>query len=260
LHVYITSLNQSAFLMEYPKFWELMESYKLLYKWNVTEILSREKAPERPKHIDDWFVVKDAAVNAVYASGWAVLADLARELGDTETADYCDDEYKISRDAIVNKMWQPNLNRFQTLYIDNDGIEKVSVANTIQNLFPILLHDLPQNQLDVIVSQAGDEKKFLAPYSLTTVAQDDPQFWPTFEVDLMWRGPVWGFTNWFVLEGLGLHKQNELQEKILLRWVDLVQHSGIWEHYNPYTGEQYGPEGLGMSTLICDWIYRYGWA
>jgi hypothetical protein len=29
--------------------------------------------------------------------------------------------------------------------------------------------------------------------------------------------------------------------------------------YDPITGAPYGQEGLGMSTLICDWLYRYGW-
>jgi hypothetical protein len=74
----------------------------------------------------------------------------------------------------------------------------------------------------------------------------------------MWRGPVWGFTNWFVMEGLGLHDRKDVQEAILTKWIALVDKSGIWEHYNPLTGEPYGAEGLGMSTLVCDWIYRFG--
>jgi hypothetical protein len=44
---------------------------------------------------------------------------------------------------------------------------------------------------------------------------------------------------------------------MLDKWIALVAQSGIYEHYNPLTGEPYGSEGLGMSTLICDWIYRY---
>jgi len=73
----------------------------------------------------------------------------------------------------------------------------------------------------------------------------------------MWRGPVWGFTNWFILEGLGVHNKFDTQERILKKWIDLVELSGIYEHYNPLTGEAYGAIGVGMSTLVCDWIYRY---
>jgi hypothetical protein len=48
------------------------------------------------------------------------------------------------------------------------------------------------------------------------------------------------------------------QRVVFDKWIHLVQTSGIFEHYNPLTGEPYGPAGLGMSTLVCDYIYRYG--
>jgi hypothetical protein len=75
----------------------------------------------------------------------------------------------------------------------------------------------------------------------------------------MWRGPVWGFTNWFLLDALGDRGESELQEEILTSWVRLAAKSGIYEHYNPITGEPYGAVGLGMSTLVCDWIVKFGW-
>jgi hypothetical protein len=28
------------------------------------------------------------------------------------------------------------------------------------------------------------------------------------------------------------------------------------QHYNPLTGNGYGARGLGMSTLVCDWLQR----
>ena len=75
------------------------------------------------------------------------------------------------------------------------------------------------------------------------------------------------------------------------RWIALYEKVGVWEQYNPETGESshsfplpssplssppfsslysffllfilisganYGVEGLGMSTLIVDWLYRLG--
>jgi len=257
-HVYVTELNQTSFRQVYPKFIELIESYKLLYKWDQKAILGRQSAPDKPSRIDNWFVVKDLAVNCVYASGWNVLATLADELGDTTTAQHCREQSKITTDAILTKMWIPEQGHFNTLYVDSDGVEKTSIANTVQNLFPLLLPELPSDKKNVILSQLKDETKFATPFAIPTVARDDPQFSATFDVDLMWRGPVWGFTNWFILEGLGLHGEFDLQAMILQKWISLVQLSGIWEHYNPLTGEPYGPEGLGMSTLVCDYIQRFG--
>jgi hypothetical protein len=282
--VYVTEVNQTSWAKLYPKFIEIAESYKFIYKWNTTEILARETAPEKPAHLDTWFKVKDLALNCVYASGWQVLSDLAKELGDHDTASYCAQQATLSSAAIQSKMWDAPHDSFQTVYTDVDGVDKFAVANAVQNMFPLLLADLPQDKVDGIVAQLSDAGKFAAPYSVPTVAMDDPQFCATFDADLMWRGPVWGFTNWFVLEGLGLHGKLDVQvsvalrycwgfvlytdpvlcwrvhqERILTSWVQLADKSGIYEHYNPLTGEPYGAVGLGMSTLVCDWIYRYGW-
>ena len=182
--------------------------------------------PDQPAHLDTWFKVKDLALNCVYASGWRVLSELALEIGDQATYQKCAAEAAAASKAIQDKMWDASANSYQTVYTDFDGVDKFSVANSIQNLFPLLLSDLPEDKVNAIVAQLTDTNKFAAPYSVPTVAMDDPQFCATFDADLMWRGPVWGFTNWFLLEGLGLHKHLDVQEQILTTWVDLVDKSG----------------------------------
>jgi hypothetical protein len=210
-HVYVTTLNETAFRTLYPRFIEVIETYNLVYKWNMTEILARNGSENSMKHLQTWFKMKDIAVNCVYAAGWRILGELAVELGDMTTAKECQEQYQITEKAIITKMWNSKQGHYNSLYIDNDGIEKSSIANTVQNLFPLLLSALPEDHLTLIVSQLKDEKKFNSQYMIPTVAMDDPQFSATFDVDLMWRGPVWGFTNWFVMEGLGLHSQYDLQ-------------------------------------------------
>jgi hypothetical protein len=221
-HVYVTELNDESFRQLYSKFLEVVESYRLIYKWNVTEILARPHAPEQFKHLDTWFLVKDLAVNSVYASGWRILGELALEIGDKETHDYCMAQSDLSSQAIFSKMWQADQGHFNSLYIDSDGVEKVSQANTVQNLFPLLLKDLPKQYLQVILSQLQDTNKFNGPFMVPTVAIDDPQFSATFDVDLMWRGPVWGFTNWFVMEGLALHNQYDIQVSVSFYLIQTV--------------------------------------
>ncbi len=212
-HLYITELNETAYLKEYSKFKELIQTYRVIYDWNMTAILGRDKAPNDPtSRWDTWFKVKDLAVNCVYASGWKILSDLAAELGDDVTAKRCLKEFYLTSEAIVQKMFITEQGHYNSLYVDSDGLEKTSIANTVQNLFPLLLGDaLPSEHRDIILAHIQDEKKFNATFMLPTVAMDDAQFSATFPVNLMWRGPVWGFTNWFVLEGLALHQRLDLQ-------------------------------------------------
>ena len=225
-NVYVTDVNETSWESLYPKFHQIMYTYKYMYKWNTTAILERTSAPEKPSNVDTWFVMKDLALNCIYSSGWRVLAELAKELEDEETYKLCSDEATKSSAAVQAKMWNPAQQSFQTIYTDSDGVDKFSVANSVQNMFPLLLADLPADKVQGIVSQLSDTTKFATPYSVPTVAMDDPQFCPTFDADLMWRGPVWGFTNWFILEGLGLHNQLDVQERILTSWVALVDKSG----------------------------------
>lgn len=73
---------------------------------------------------------------------------------------------------------------------------------------------------------------------------------------LLWRGPTWPILTWFVMEGLHQHSYDVVANELLERWLRLYRQSGIWEQYNPDTGEGLGTEGLGMSTLIVDWLLR----
>jgi len=64
--------------------------------------------------------------------------------------------------------------------------------------------------------------------------------------------------NWMVMEGLNRHGHFDVAHQLMDRWIALYQKSQVYEQYNPITGAPYGPEGLGMSSLIVDWIYRFG--
>jgi len=60
---------------------------------------------------------------------------------------------KKSTQAILSKMFVNDLSEFRNVFIDgDDGIEKHSIANVVQNLFPLLLKDLPQSIVDNLVS------------------------------------------------------------------------------------------------------------
>jgi hypothetical protein len=107
----------------------------------------------------------------VYASGWAVLADLAAQLGDEgeDMRAHCLTQFELSSHAIQLHMWDETSQTYQSRYTDSDGQDKFSVANSVQNLFPLLLKDLPAEKVAMITSQLADEEVFNAPFSIPTV-------------------------------------------------------------------------------------------
>ncbi len=58
-----------------------------------------------------------------------------------------------------------------------------------------------------------------------------------------------------MVEGLVKHGHEGVARKLVGKWLELYEVSDVWEHYNPDTGEVYGAVGLGMSTLLVDWLH-----
>jgi neutral trehalase len=77
----------------------------------------------------------------------------------------------------------------------------------------------------------------------------DPAF---IKGKLLWRGPTWINTNWFIVKGLRKHGYEREADKIVERMVEMVQREGFKEYYNPETGEGYRRENFGWSTLVLD--------
>ena len=206
-----------------------------------------------------YFLVQDTAVNSIYAAGWGVLADLSSKF-DASMAEHCRKRQAFAQEAIVQHMWDAKLGRFVSLYKDGKKCTQPLTTEVVQSLFPLLLGDaLPPGIADKIIDQQLlNPDKFWTPFPLPTVSKSEPAYAPVFRERLMWRGPSWGFTNWFVMEGLMRCNREDVARQLLDRWVAAYQKSGIYEHWNPETAEPYGSFGLGMSTLITDWICKLG--
>ena len=235
--------------------------------WNQKAILGRERAPKLSP-FKSWFRVQDIAVNSVYASGWGVLGDLASNY-DPDLARECYANQNSSEQAILKYMYNPETRRFQHLWHAKDGTQQRHPVKTIQSLFPLLLSSLPSEALDEIVRLLRDENEFGTRYMVPTVSKAEPEYNPIANTLLLWRGPIWGFTNWFIMEGLEKHGKRYPSKgrranvrddvnRVMNKWIEMVIQNGIWEHYNPETGRGYGAEGLGMSCLIVDWMARLG--
>ena len=199
-HVNVSRVDRASFLLLYPKFIELTTAYKVEYGWNESRITSRSRcSPCSP--VDRWFLVKDVGLNSVYAAAWRVMMELAVAVNDTATAQLCAKEADISTRAILSKMYVAPLGGFRSLYVDWDGQEKVSEANVVQNLMPLLLPTLPRSVADALIAevrssylrkhvktpvltqcrallQLQNDQKFNSTFPLPTVAMDDSHVRP----------------------------------------------------------------------------------
>jgi glycogen debranching enzyme len=237
----VFGLNNPKWYQTYNHFYKLYLIYRKL-KWNEQDILQKER-----------FNVEDVGLCSVYADGWGILASLAKEF-DSKLAIRCYQQFKIHQNAIIKRCWNEEYEQFIS-YFHRNGEEEGIFTETVQTLLPILLDDLPTHIQLKLVSKITDPEKFGLPYPIPSVAKSEITFNPQ-KSRLLWRGPMWPSTTWLIMEGLLKHGFKQEALAILDKWINMYLKHGIFEYYNPISGEGLGQKCLGMSTIIIDMIYR----
>jgi len=198
----------------------------------------------------DRFVCADVLVNTIYAENQRVLADLLERTGDGDRAQ----RYRSRADATTRALVETCYDAEAGLFYDRvgrDGGGRLRV-NTVSSLMPLLL-DVPAECAQALVRQIEDPLKYRAPFPVPSTALDEPGYRkPTADSKLVWRGPTWINTNWYLARGLRRHGRGDLARVIEDRSAALVERSGFREYYDPFTGEGFGAEGFSWTALALD--------
>lgn len=200
----------------------------------------------------DVFVVEDVMVNTIYAENQRVLGDLLEQVDEHEAAtEYRERAARTAR-ALRDRCWDPE----RGLYFDLAGLDEDPLTtNTVTSLFPLVLPDTEPAIVEQLVRHLEDADQYAAPYPVPSVAMDEPSFRPgTVGTKLVWRGPTWMNTNWYLVRGLRRHGYEDLADRITERSVRLVEQSGFREYYDPFTGEGHGAPDFGWTGLVLDMV------
>jgi len=203
----------------------------------------------------DYFSVEDVFVNSIYILNLKILINLLHEIDNEKDARIFYHKYSKAKEALIKKCFDKESKAFFDLYSKR---EKMSKILTIKSLFPIIL-DIDKKYVALIVKEhLLNTKEFDVAYPVPTVSRSEPSFSPSPPLiahePIIWRGPTWVNTNWYLVKGLRKHGYNNEADKILKRTVDLIKLSGYREFFNPFTGEGYGAKHFGWSTLLVDMI------
>jgi hypothetical protein len=188
--------------------------------------------------------MNDVMMNCLYVDNLFYMAEIASQTGHNQDAEDFTGLALDVEQQVLTRMWDEKDKRFYALDSEGQHIKEM----TVSNLFPLLLPNLREEQLEALLDTL--DVSFNTPYPLPSVATDSRNYDPSNrEKDRLWRGGVWINTNKLVEHGLRkqlarfhsemLHRpdlMNRCQawaERIDKRSRLLVKTKGRWEHYNP---------------------------
>jgi glycogen debranching enzyme len=202
----------------------------------------------------DRFVVEDCFVNGIYGENQRVLGQLLERIGDGEGAA----EMRRRAAATTAGLMKKCFDRERGLFFDAAGLaEKHLAVNTISSLVPLILADLPREAVEALVAHVRDPDEYASPYPVPSVAMNERGYAPgVVGTKLVWRGPVWMNSNWYIARGLRRHGYLDMARHIEDRSAALVEKSGFREYYHPVTGEGNGAVDFSWTALALDMLAR----
>lgn len=196
----------------------------------------------------NYFVVKDAGINTIYAQNLQALATLCQVIKDPDQLEFENKAEKV-RKSILEIMYDEEDNAFYDVYGKENKKLKV-LTPTI--FFPVVIKNMPDEiSKKVIERHLFNKTEFAVPFPIPSVAVNHPSFNPN-ESMYIWRGPTWVIYNWFLHQFLMEKGYRQEATRMVESIKDLIRKSGFREYYNPFTGEGYGANDFTWSGLVVD--------
>jgi hypothetical protein len=183
------------------------------------------------------FALECPSFNAIRGSAELALAQIAGELGLSAEADAHRDRAQRITAAIAKHLWNPQTRTFHARDVLTGA---PSPARCISGLVPLMLPDLPAEQVDGIMTEARSARFGLTDLPVPSYDRTAADF----DTMRYWRGPLWINVNWLLRRGLLVHGFRDEAEDLRTAMVRLVHRNGHFEYFHPVTGE-----GLGAPTF-----------
>jgi neutral trehalase len=200
----------------------------------------------------DHFAVANVMMNTIYIENLRILGRLFLRLGDVTRSDMYLARADKARRSLDEFCWDEVDGLFYD--VNGKGNEKIRV-NTVSSLMPIFLEDTDEKKFNRILGHILNPNEYWSKYPIPSVAMNHPSFRPdTVGGNLVWRGPTWMCSNWYLARGLIRHGRKDLALHMARQSIELIKLSGVREYYNPFDGEGHGAHDFSWSTILLDLV------
>ena len=117
---------------------------------------------------------------------------------------------------------------------------------SIATLLPLYAGNITKERAEKLVNLIKDRHQFGATYPVPSVPMNSEHFSPK----LYWQGPSWVNTNWLIIDGLKRYGYDQEAEEIAKASMEMVNKSGCYEYFDPYTGEPAGAANFSWTAAL----------
>jgi len=256
----IISANESG-MDELPVFQPVIgyhgkNAMRLHYYYRKVDFLNNRNKYDYKKILEkDYFNVEELLFNCIFIEACRSLSRMFNIIKNTKESQLFKLIAENAEKSLLEKCWDKKDKIFYSLYSKDEKMAKVM---SIASLMPLFLEGIDGEKLDELVKHLLNPKEFWTEYPIPSVAKCERHYLATdtkrYQGKLLWRGPTWINTNWFIVKGLQKHGYNEYADFIIKQSAKMIEKSGFREFYNPETGAGYRREKFGWSTLIVDML------
>jgi hypothetical protein len=196
-------------------------------------------APPDPK--TEPLLVQDVAMAAILCRADQDLDALATALGASAPG------AKARHARIAAALNEQALDRARGIYHDRDvrSGERIAVDH-VAGLLPLFAGVVPADVAAKMIARLESPDAFGAPWPVPSVPVKDP----VFDSRRYWRGPAWINVNWMLIDGLVRAGARDAADRLAARSLELIEHGGFREYFDPLTGEGLGAEDFAWTAAL----------
>lgn len=205
---------------------------------------NRAEFPDISTRMRDHFWVKDVPFNSILIRNLRILAHIAATLNDPVGEHFATMHAGLVKTAMRGKMFDDGV------YWSTSGSDYTKLHVETWAHFAPLFADLYTHEEanDLLQKHFHNEETLRGKWGIRTTSKSET----SYRSDGFWRGPVWMAPHWFLYKGLISYGFAEEANEIREASINLLQHSGFREYFNPETGEGYGAEEFTWGALVLD--------
>lgn len=213
----------------------------------------------RKKHYDSqailqkgtFFAIDDVTFNSIFLRANQLLLEIAAEIREELPEDLTTNITKSEQ--ALEQLWDP----YAGVYFSRNVLTKQLIKEpSIAALTPLYSRCITKERAQKLVAMLEHENQFGTPYPIPSVPRNTSWFDPV----KYWQGPAWVNTNWLIIDGLRYYGFDDHADALAESTIDMVHKSGMYEYFNPATGEPAGAKNFSWTAaLTMDLLVQSGY-